>query len=234
MTQPPQRPGPAPQPPALSTQGSPAPSPSSSAQATTRSSRRPLFIVLAILVAGALLLVLLAVGTVTYLVMNGDERPEPGAAPTIPTYVAPRPMTEIRTDHYTFSYPRALAQQDVSDRLATMEYAFEAQDPTESTRVMVMDFPVPNSIEEACLELAQESQLTQVQSVEIDGRPADHYQSVREDPETGETVVADLWCATARDFCILAILGFTSGPEAEEAGISEGQLLVDSWTWKDG
>ena len=246
MTQPPQRPEPAPQPPHPARQGSPAlaPAPSSAAQpasppsssvrAATGSSRRPLVIVLAILVAGSLLLVLLAVGTVTYLVMNGDEQPEPGAAPTAPTYAAPRPMTEVRTDHYSFSYPRALEQQDVSDLLTSMEYAFEAQDATESTRLMVMDFPVQSSVEETCFDLAQDSQLTQVQSVQIDGRPADHYQSLREDPETGEPVVGDLWCATARDFSILAIVGFTTGPEAEAAGISEGQLIVDSWSWTDG
>lgn len=235
MTQSPHRPDPAqhapapgPAAPSPGWQGSPAPAP----QAPAKRSRRPLVIALVIVAVGALLLVLLAVGTVTYLVMNRDGQPEPGAAPEAPTYVAPRPMTEIETDGYSFSYPRGWEEQSVSDLLPTMEYAFEAQDATDSSRVLIMDYPVQDTVEAVCAELAGEGKLAEVQPVEIDGRPAQHYQLVREDSEAGEPIVDDLWCATSSEFHILAIFARTAGPEAEEAGISEGQLTIDSWTWK--
>lgn len=232
MTQHHHRPETTPQPPpsgsfAPGGQGSPASAP----QAAPARTRRPLIIALVAVAIGALLLVLLAVGTVTYLVMQRGGQPEPGAAPEAPAYEAPLPLTRVGTEDYAFSYPRAWAEQDVSDLLPVIDYALRAQDATDTTRLLIMDYVVEGTVEEECAAQAEEARFAPMPPVEIDGRAAQHFQDVYEHSETGEPVVGDLWCTTSSQFHVLVIVAHTTGPEAEAAGISEGQRIVDSWRW---
>lgn len=205
--------------------------PHPSAPAPARGGRRTLIIALVVVSLGALLMTLLAVGTVTYLMLSRGGAPEPGAAPEPPAYEATRPMTQVTTEDYSFSYPRGWAEQDVSDLQGTMVYALRAQDATETSRLLVMDFLVQGTIEDECAAQAEDAHYTEQPAVQIDGRPAQHFQREYEDDETGEPVVADMWCTAPRQFHVLLIVTHTVGPEAEEAGISEGQLVIDSVRW---
>lgn len=208
----------------------PQPHPSQHSAAPTRA-RRPLIMALAAVAVGALLLVLLAVGTVTYLVMQRGGQPEPGAAPEAPVHEAPLPLTRVGTEGYAFTYPRGWAEQDVSDLLPVMDYALRTQDATDTTRLLVMDYAVEGTVEEECAAQAEDARFAPMPAAAIDGRAAVHYQDVYEHSETGEPVVGDMWCASSSRFHIVVIVAHTVGPEAESAGISEGQRVVDSWSW---
>lgn len=194
------------------------------------SSRRPLVIGLAALVVGALLLSVLAVAVVIRLTGGGTETateaPETTAAPV----VAPSPMTEVTTEHYTFSYPEHWQPGEDVDN-GSMTYSLSLIDAVENSKTIVMDYPVMTSVEEACEGLSNSGSFPyeRVDDVEIDGRATLHYQGRDEDTQ-GRERVQDIWCAP-RDTSIVAILGRTAGPEAVEAGVSEAQKVLDSWTW---
>lgn len=193
-------------------------------------SRRPVILLIIALLTGALLLTLLAVGTVTYLVLSRKE--EPAAAPTFATYEAPSPMTQVDTDYYSFSYPQNWQPEAPGEDISSFEYVLTTLDAAENSKMAVMDYAVDNGIEDECRSLAEDLRYEEMPEVKIDGRVALHFQSISEDPESGETKVEDLWCV-ARHLHMVVILGRTSGPEAEAAGISEAQKVIDSWKWAD-
>lgn len=191
-------------------------------------SRRPVILLIIALLISALLLTLLAVGTVSYLVLS--RRAEPAAAPTYATYEAPSPMTQVETDDYSFSYPQSWKPQAPGEDISSFEYVLTTLDAAENSKLAVMDYVVENGIEEECASQAERLRYQEMPEVEVDGRVSLHYQSISEDPESGETVVKDLWCLP-RHLHIVVVLGRTSGPEAEAAGISEAQKVIDSWKW---
>ena len=190
--------------------------------------RRPVILLIIALLISALLLTLLAVGTVTYLVLSRQE--EPAAAPTFATYEAPSPMTQIETDDYSFSYPQSWQPQAPGEDISSFEYVLTTLDAAENSKMAVMDYVVEDGIEEECASQAESLRYQEMPEVEVDGRVGLHYQRIGEDPESGETVVEDLWCLP-RPLHIVVVLGRTSGPEAETAGVSEAQKVIDSWRW---
>ncbi|MGP5251265.1 hypothetical protein CIK69_02615 [Brachybacterium alimentarium] len=190
--------------------------------------RRPLILLIAGFLIAALLLTLLAVGTVTYLVLS--TRPEPAAAPEFPTYQAPTPMTEVDTGWYTFSYPAHWAPQDPTEDISSFDYVLTTLDAADNSKMAVMDYVVEDGIEEECQDQAEALRLHEMPDVEVDGRVAAHYQTIAPAPDTEETMVQDLWCLP-RQFHIVVVLGRTSGPEAEAAGVSEAQKVLDTWSW---
>lgn len=180
------------------------------------------------LLIGALLLTLLAVGTVTYLVLS--RREEPAATPTFATYQAPSPLTQVETEYYSFSYPQSWQPQAPGEDISSFEYVLKTLDAAENSKMAVLDYVVENGIEEECSAQAEDLRYQEKPDIEVDGRVGLHYQSISDDPESGETVVEDLWCLP-RHLHIVVVLGRTSGPEAEAAGISEAQKVLDSWRW---
>lgn len=185
---------------------------------------------LAAIVVVALVLSVLAVVVVTRLLGGGGEE----AAPEAPTYVAPSPMTRVRTEHFSFSHPEhwQVLDDDASDEEG-MDYLLDLTDAADNSQAVVMDFAVEVSVAATCEDLSNAGgrPYEERPEVQIDGRPALHYRSTGEG-EDGRMRVRDLWC-TERGPNILVVLGATSGPEAEAAGVSEAQKLLDTWQWAE-
>lgn len=194
--------------------------------------RRGVVIALIVVVVGALLLVMLGIGTV-WLLMRGSA---PEAAPTSapPTYVAPTPMTEVDTDWYTFSYPEAWQHQDDVER-GSMNFALSVMDAAENSKMIIMDYrPTSGDTWEDACEKARKEQggYAPMPDVVVGGRTALHFQFVDTEPDTGRSRVQDMWCMPSSGSLVM-VLGRTAGPEAESAGISEIQKVLDTWEWKD-
>lgn len=190
---------------------------------------RVLLVGLVVLVIAAFLLSALAVAVVSQLV-GGEDEAAPSSAPP-PTYVAPSPMTRVETPHYSFSHPEHW--QATEDDEEDMDYALTLMDVTENSRAVVLDFVIAESMAATCEELSNSggSPYERQAGVEIDGRPALHYQGQDED-EKGRPRIQDIWCVQ-RGTNVVVVIGRTAGPEAEAAGISEAQKVLDTWEWTD-
>lgn len=193
--------------------------------------------IIAVVVAAVLALVLglLAVGAVTFLMRGGSDEPSANATTSAspsapPAPVAPSPMTAVEAEGYSFSYPEHWQEQKPSTDGSTFNYYIETLDVVENSKMIVMEYPVRGTVAEECAAQAGDAGYGEQPDVEVDGVLSKHYQYIAPD-EDGRPQVQDMWCLP-RELTIVMVLGRTSGPEAEEAGVSEGQKVIDSWQWK--
>jgi hypothetical protein len=182
-----------------------------------------------VLVLAALLLSVLAVVVISRL-MGGREETAPSPAPA-PTYVAPSPMTRVETPYYSFSHPEHWQVTEEGEE--DMDFALTLMDVNENSRAVVLDFVIAESMSATCEDLSNSGGFPYERQpgLEIDGRPALHYQGEDEDHD-GRPRIQDIWCVQ-RGTNTVVVLGRTAGPEAEAAGISEAQKILDTWEWAD-
>lgn len=201
-------------------------------QEPPRKSRRGLVIAVVAVVVLALLLVAAAVSVVAFSMLGGDDEPT-AASSTTATEAAkpipPTPMTEVKQPDYSFSYPAHWEEQDPGQDVTSFGYYLTTLDAPNNSLLLVMDYTATKSVEEMCADLANEGGFGAQPDVTVDGVTANHYQLIAPNDE-GEPQVQDLWCM-ARPGTIIVVAGRTNGPEAEAAGISEAQRVIDTWKW---
>lgn len=143
-------------------------------------------------------------------------------------------LTAGGTDEHTFTYPSDWqvvenTEPPKEDRV----YLLRVTSPDGHDGLVVSENSAFDGIAVGvCGSWAERAGQDRQPDIEIDGRPATHFQS-REPLDTGEEAVRDSWCTEGPEGTMIPILGRSSGPGAADLEQSAAQASIDSWTWKD-